>query len=112
MNLQRISKPFVALWIAILAFLFLCAAREEVIYRVTYQTKDNKIIFSTVCANYEKHSIEFRGCRSQASILFKTECAKYRNLVEAINPSPNPNDKMKMDMFCDAYANYNPLLIH
>lgn len=112
MNRHKNRKALTALLMAIGALIFLCGARENVFYHVTYKAQNNKVILSSVCANYERHSIAFRGCRSQAATLFKTECAKYRNLVQAINPSPNPNDRTKMDLFCDAHKSFSPIVIH
>ncbi len=51
------------------------ASDTETSYRVKWKESEGKIIYSSVCYNYKKGSIDFRGCRKQALRYFKQKCA-------------------------------------
>lgn len=52
------------------------ASDTETVYRVKWKEREGKIIYSSVCYNYKKGSVDFRGCRKQAQRFFKQQCTK------------------------------------
>lgn len=52
------------------------AADFEKTYYIKWKEQDGKIIYSTVCYDYKKGSIDFRNCRKQAQQFFKKTCAE------------------------------------
>ncbi|OED50890.1 hypothetical protein ACH42_00545 [Endozoicomonas sp. (ex Bugula neritina AB1)] len=78
-------------------------------YSIRYSYSNNKIIYRTVCADYPKGSIEYRGCRGQAQDYFKEQCTEYRQLYRTTNGTSKKQTKNKRDMFCLAKSQYNPL---
>jgi len=73
------------------------------------ETHTNKIIVNdSVCYNYRKGSIEYRGCRKQARKHFRKKCKFFKEKYRSTQSPYDEEYKIKRDMFCLAGSNFQP----
>ena len=85
--------------------------KEEPEYRIRWKESAGNILYSSVCYDYKSGSIEFRGCRKQAKLYFKSEC---RALSKEINGASKYNAKsieVRKNKLCKAANEFNPISI-
>jgi len=84
-------------------------------YRTQWKTEttrrksDGKVIKKriqarSVCYNYEKGSIDYRGCRRKAKELFDDKCKELRSKYKKTIQPYNKEFQVDMEMYCRAEA--------
>lgn len=91
-----------------LALLISCstlAAGNKV--NVMWRVKGKQIDYSSVCYNYQKNTVDWRDCRSQAVGVFKQRCSQYQR--QADKPGASDSVQNAALMYCHATHQYYPL---
>ncbi|MFT0182603.1 hypothetical protein ACMSIO_19460 [Pseudomonas benzopyrenica] len=66
-------------------------------YLATWDVRDNRIDYRSVCGNHRRGSIEYRECRKGAKQWFKSKCTQLRA------------DKLLRERYCSARENFSPI---
>lgn len=73
---------------------------------VKWETKGWKVIYSSVCHNYDYGSINYRHCRREATKVFEKHCDRYKSLVKRSGQRASTKDKKYKKMYCAAAHYY------
>lgn len=75
-------------------------------YQAAWQVLDNRIDYTSVCANHRRGSIDYRECRKGAKQFFKEQCRAWGKRWEA---EREPRSKRMEDRYCSAGNGFSPL---
>lgn len=75
-------------------------------YLAAWQVLDNRIDYTSVCANHRRGSIDYRECRKGAKQFFKNECRAWSKRWQA---DRTPANKRFEDRYCSAGNGFSPM---
>lgn len=75
-------------------------------YLAAWQVLDNRIDYTSVCANHRRGSIDYRECRKGAKQFFKDQCRVWRARWEA---ERNSESRRMEDRYCSAGNGFSPM---
>ncbi|MBB1521200.1 hypothetical protein [Aquipseudomonas guryensis] len=75
-------------------------------YQAAWQVLDNRIDYTSVCANHRRGSIDYRECRKGAKQFFKEQCRDWGKRWDA---DREPKSKRMEDRYCSASNGFSPM---
>ena len=75
-------------------------------YQAAWQVLDNRIDYTSVCANHRRGSIDYRECRKGAKQFFKEQCREWGKRWEA---GREPQSNRMQDRYCSASNGFSPM---
>ncbi|MCM2319543.1 MAG: hypothetical protein NDI93_09445 [Pseudomonas sp.] len=75
-------------------------------YLATWDVRNNRIDYGSVCGNHRQGSIEYRECRKAAKQWYRTECRRWEKRRE--NDGQDSSQRMQ-ERYCSAANGFSPM---
>lgn len=76
---------------------------------VSWETRDGRIDYGSVCRDYRRGSIKYRDCRVHAVEVFETRCREHTARLRDAGRHAGTDLRRRREMYCSAAAGYRPL---
>lgn len=72
-------------------------------YKLSWEEKNHRIVSTSICAQFDRGSLDYRRCRSYALDYFQEKCHKHSRKHERAGGKERKTQRRLKDKYCAAY---------